>query len=91
MKKTICLIALIILAIVSFAQISNDIKAYYPDGKKIDFRFNTIKNLLDTLDIKENTSYSHPLGEVYFKRLSNKPVFVLFIDKEYPLKIIKCI
>lgn len=62
-------------------------KAYYPDGKKITIKFTTIKELLDSLGIQETESYSHRYGIAYFKRLSNNPIFVLFLEKEYPEKI----
>jgi hypothetical protein len=65
MKKTLYFVPLIFLTLQSFAQISDDIAAYYPDGKRINFK----------------------LGQVYFKKLSNKPIFILFIDKKSPMKI----
>lgn len=61
--------------------------AYYPDGKKINIEFRTIKQLLDTLGANETTDYSHKLGDIYFKRLTNKPVFILFDKKANPTKI----
>lgn len=61
--------------------------AYYPNGSKVTIRFTTIKSLLDSLGVNETTSSHQILGVVYFKRLSNKPLFVFFPDKEYPNKI----
>ena len=83
MRKLLLFFFFTTLTYNSFAQFS----AYYPDGKKVTIKFKTIKQLLDTLGISETQSYHHKLGEVYFKRLSNKSIFVLFLDKDYPLKI----
>ncbi len=83
MRKLFLLLFLTTITFNLFAQFN----AYYSDGKKVTIKFQTIKELLDTLGVNETQSYHHKLGEVYFKRLSNKPVFVLFIGKEYPLKI----
>lgn len=83
MRKLFLLLFMMVITGNSFAQFS----AYYPDGKKVTIKFQTIQELLDTLGVSETESYNHKLGDVYFKRLSNKPVFVFFFDKAYPLKI----
>lgn len=67
----------------SIAQFS----AYYPSGQKINIQFKTIGQLLDSLGVLETEVYSHKLGDVYFRRLTNKPIFVFFHQKEYPLQI----
>ncbi len=84
MKK---FIFLLFFTVNSFNLLFAQFSAYYPDGKKVKIKFQTIKQLLDSLEISETERYHHILGEVYFKRLSDKPIFVLFPDKEYPLKI----
>lgn len=61
--------------------------AYYPDGRKITLKFETINQLLDSLGYNETETYRHNLGEVYFKRLTNQPIFILFDKKSYPTKI----
>lgn len=76
------LISSIIISIDGFAQSS----AYYPNGKKINIEFTTLKELLDTLGIKETEYHFNNLGNVHFKRLSNKPIFVMFSGKDYPLR-----
>ncbi len=83
MKKIYLFLILSLLTVSGYGQFS----AFYPDGKKITIKFNTIRELLDTLGIQEADSYSHKYGHVYFKRLSNKPIFILFLEKDYPEKI----
>jgi len=83
MKKHL-LIAFLFL---SAFRIYGQFKAYYPDGKKIAIKFTTIKELLDSLGIQESESYYRGNDAVYFKRLSNKPVFIIFFEKEHPEKI----
>jgi hypothetical protein len=61
--------------------------AYYPNGKKINIEFKTIRQLLDSMGVKETESHIHKLGSVYFKKLSNIPLFVIFNEKDYPSKI----
>jgi hypothetical protein len=61
--------------------------AYYPSGKKINIKFETVGELLDSLNILEYDVYDTKYGSAYFKRLTNKPVFVFFFDKEEPLKV----
>jgi len=87
MKKTLLVFLFSILTFSIFAQLSNECNAYYPNGKKINLTFNTIKDLLDTLGIKETENYNNKYGIVYFKRLSNKPIFILFFKQNYPTKI----
>jgi len=79
-------ILLILLLIVSTSMIAN-YNVYLPDGRKIEVRFNNIAQLLDSLKITEVELYNHKLGGVYFKKLSNNPIFIIFYDKEYPSKI----
>ena len=83
LKTKILILLLTTVTCNLFAQFN----AYYPDGKKITIKYETIGSLLDSLGINESESYSHKLGYVYFKRLSNKPIFVFFMGKEYPLKV----
>lgn len=56
-----------------FAQIN----AYYPDGRKIKNECKTINELLNLLGEKETTSHSSNDNLVYFKKLTNKPIFVM--------------
>jgi len=60
---------------------------YYPNGKKIEIKFETIGQLLDSLGIKESDSHSNDYGVAYYKRLTNKPIFILFLEKPNISKI----
>lgn len=77
----------IVVLLLSTFRVYGQFNAYYPNGKKITIKFNTIKALLDSLGVQETEGYSHKYGHVYFKRLSNIPVFILFFEKEQPEKI----
>jgi hypothetical protein len=79
---TACLICCSTL-LTAFAQFST----YYPDGRKIRIPFTSIKILLDSLGVDETTNFNHKYGVVYYKMLTDKPVFVLFLDKDRPEKI----
>lgn len=82
MKNLSSLLLFTLLSLHTFSQ------AYYPDGRKITFPIRTFGSLLDTLGASESTIYTHKQGAiVYFKRLTNKPVFVYFSDNPTPLKI----
>jgi len=60
---------------------------YHPNGKKINTKGKTIAAVLDSLGVSETNTHSRSNGEVYFKRLSNKPVLLLLDPKTNPLKI----
>ena len=61
--------------------------AYYPDGKKIEFPYQTMQDILDTLGVQETTSYEKSNAVVHYKRLTNKPLFVAFLESPAPLRI----
>ena len=67
------------------------INAYYPDGRKIRNECKSINELLILLGEKETTSHSLGNDLVYFKKLTNKPIFVMSVssDKAIPLERIK--
>jgi len=83
MKRLSLLLLLAVLTFASHAQVT----AYYPNGKPVTLKYRTIRQLMDTLGLDESSTYLHPLGEVYFKRLTKDPVFVLFMDKPHPASI----
>lgn len=87
MKNYLKIFVIIITSTTISSNSSAQFTAYYPSGKKINIEFKTIKNLLDTLGIKESESHSNNIGMAYFKRLSNRPIFVMFLDKDYPLRV----
>jgi hypothetical protein len=78
---------LLLLLAVTVSTTTAQFSAYYPNGKKVDFTFRTIGDLLDSLGEKETTSYQHKLGVVFYKRLTNDPVAILFMDGAHPDKI----
>lgn len=87
MKPYLKIFAILITSIFFYLNSFAQFTAYYPNGKKINIKFKTIQNLLDTLGIKETETHSNSIGLVYYKRLSNSPIFVMFLDKNYPLRI----
>ncbi|MBM3713521.1 MAG: hypothetical protein FJW56_08835 [Actinobacteria bacterium] len=75
MKKIFTFLALISLQPILLAQIN----AYYPDGKQIKNNCKTINELKNLLDEKYTSSHSYNDIRVYYKKLTNKPIFVLDI------------
>jgi hypothetical protein len=59
---------------------------YLPNGKKIPFAFTKIQDILDSLKFTDVTVYDTDLGSVYFKCLTNKPLFVI-LKKPNPSNI----
>jgi hypothetical protein len=54
---------------------------YLPDGKEIKTNLPTHEELEDSLLVNEAKMYIHPLGIVFFKKLTKKPLY-LFISKK---------
>jgi|GEM_PF-3085989 len=75
----------------SILTLSTNVKAqwnaYYPDGKKINIKFTTINSLKDSLGLFDIEIVSTSYGEVFYKKFTNKPVFVFLNKKEYVPKI----
>ncbi|MEI6297323.1 MAG: hypothetical protein WCO84_06840 [bacterium] len=59
---------------------------YYPDGKKIQFKFSTAKDIFDSLKIYHGHCYDTDDGCVWYKGFTNTPLFILLYTPN-PLKI----
>ena len=71
-------IILTLLLLISLSCISQR-TAFYPNGQKVPFQWNCVKDLLDSIG-EGNTSTHHSADykiEVYFRRLTKTPVVVL--------------
>ena len=53
---------------------------FYPNGKKVDI-------LRDSIEKNNISLHMHKLGVVYFRKLTNKPIYVVFTKTAYPSKI----
>jgi hypothetical protein len=69
--------------------LSAQIKAYYPDGRRIVNDCITNNCLFEIVGLKQYESFFDDDGEVYFKKLSNTPVII--IDDHQPPRIKKLI
>jgi hypothetical protein len=78
---------LLLLAFLPIFSVNAQYKFYYPDGKIIDTECKTIQCVLDSLGIKETETYHSDMGDIYFKRLTNIPVFII-TNKTNPTLII---
>ncbi len=83
MKRTYILLISLCCFSYTFAQLN----IYLPNGSRLNTESKSIKGVLDSLGIVESEMYSHKLGMVFFKRLSNKPIFIEFPGKAYPSMI----
>lgn len=86
MKRTLLFIIIVLVSTSLYSQFY----AYYPNGKKIPDKYNTehscMRSILDSLGFKETESYNIGGNDVFFKRLTNKPVLII-LNKNNPLKI----
>ena len=60
---------------------------YLPNGKKLPYKNISINGLTDSLKLKKVEGVSNPYGEVFYKKLTNIPVFLLFSKKDDVTKI----
>jgi len=60
---------------------------YLPSGKKLPYNNISINGVKDSLGIKEVETVLTPYGEVFYKKLTDKPVFLIFSKKEDLTKI----
>ncbi|WP_316799715.1 hypothetical protein [Pedobacter frigidisoli] len=81
--KTISFLTLVILPFCCFSQ--NAI--YLPSGRKLPYKNISINGIRDSLDLNEVEGVSNPYGEVYYKKLTNTPVFLFFNKKDDLTKI----
>ncbi len=61
--------------------------AYLPSGKKLPYKHFSINSLRDSLKLGILEGTFTPYGEVYYKKLTNKPVFLFFSKKDDLSKI----
>ena len=61
--------------------------AYYPNGTKIPYKATTMRNVMDALGLSDVDIVSTSYGDVLYQKLTNKPVFLYLIKKEYVSKI----
>lgn len=60
---------------------------YLPTGKKLPFKNISINGIRDSLKLKEVEGVSNPYGEVYYKKLTDTPVFLFFTKEDDLSKI----
>lgn len=54
---------------------------YLPSGKKLPYKNISINGVKDSLGIKELETVLTPYGEVFYKKLTDKPMFLIFSKK----------
>jgi hypothetical protein len=78
---------LLLLPMLTYAQLYT----YLPNGTPIKFKKLSIAQTLDSLHAGITDVDAQPLGMVYFKKLTNIPVLILFTKKDYPASIPKMV
>ncbi|WP_316848906.1 hypothetical protein [Pedobacter agri] len=76
--KKLSFILLLLLPIFGFSQNS----IYLPSGKKLPYKNISINGIRDSLGLKAVEGVSNTYGEVYYKKLTNTPVFLFFTKKD---------
>lgn len=61
--------------------------AYFPNGRKIPFKLTSINALKDSLKIFAVEAVYTTYGEVFYKKFTNVPAFIIFNKKDEPLRI----
>lgn len=74
------------MALLPTAAISQN-SAYLPSGKKLPYKNFSTNSLRDSLKLGELEGIFTPYGEVFYKKLTNKPVFLFFSKKDDLSKI----
>lgn len=60
---------------------------YLPNGKRLLYKNISVQGIMDSLKLKEVEGVSNQYGEVYYKKLTNTPVFLFFSNKDDLSKI----